>query len=446
MSKLSISAQAPRPRLRKTLSAPGLLREVRASFNRIEDTVAGRGLNLTDCLMSGLAIFGLKYASLLQFERDARGKALIRSNLKSLYAVGRAPSDTTLRERLDEVDPHGLRRAFKRVLAALQRGGGLEGFTCLGGHYLLSVDGTGYFSSSKVHCDHCCRKRHRDGRITYYHQLLGAVLVHPRQREVFPLAPEPIVKGDGARKNDCERNAAKRLLKDMRREHPHLKLAVVEDGLASNGPHIELLKQLDMRFILGAKPGDHAHLFQWVEATPATKVVEIVDTDGVRHRFRYLNGAPLNDANFELEVNFLEYWEFKPNGKQRHFSWVTDLPIDNSNVMDLMRAGRARWRIENETFNTLKNQGYRFEHNFGHGEKHLATVFAYLMMLAFLIDQIQQRCCRLFQAAQAKAGRPRYFWEQLRALFLQLFIPDWETLYRALAFGHRSELVLYDTS
>ncbi len=172
MSKLSISAQAPRPRLRKTLSAPGLLREVRASFNRIEDTVAGRGLNLTDCLMSGLAIFGLKYASLLQFERDARGKALIRSNLKSLYAVGRAPSDTTLRERLDEVDPHGLRRAFKRVLAALQRGGGLEGFTCLGGHYLLSVDGTGYFSSSKVHCDHCCRKRHRDGRITYYHQLL----------------------------------------------------------------------------------------------------------------------------------------------------------------------------------------------------------------------------------------------------------------------------------
>ena len=396
MSKLSISAQAPRPRLRKTLSAPG--------------------------------------------------KALIRSNLKSLYAVGRAPSDTTLRERLDEVDPHGLRRAFKRVLAALQRGGGLEGFTCLGGHYLLSVDGTGYFSSSRVHCDHCCRKRHRDGRITYYHQLLGAVLVHPRQREVFPLAPEPILKGDGARKNDCERNAAKRLLKDVRREHPHLKLAVVEDGLASNGPHIELLKQLDMRFILGAKPGDHAHLFQWVEATPATKVVEIVDTDGVRHRFRYLNGAPLNDANFELEVNFLEYWEFKPNGKQRHFSWVTDLPIDNSNVMDLMRAGRARWRIENETFNTLKNQGYRFEHNFGHGEKHLATVFAYLMMLAFLIDQIQQRCCRLFQAAQAKAGRPRYFWEQLRALFLQLFIPDWETLYRALAFGHRSELVLYDTS
>ena len=433
-------------RLRKTLSAPGLLREVRTGFDRIEDAVAGRGLNLTDCLMSGLAIFGLKYSSLLQFDRDARHKALIRSNLKSLYGIARAPSDTALRERLDEVDPGVLRRAFKRVFAALQRGKGLEGFTCLGGHYLLSVDGTGYFSSSKVHCDRCCEKRHRDGRTTYYHQLLGAVLVHPEQREVFPLAPEPILKGDGARKNDCERNAAKRLLADVRREHPHLKLIVVEDALASNGPHIELLKQLDMRFILGAKPGDHAHLFQWVETTPGTEVVEMTDADGVRHRFRYLNGAPLNDANFELEVNFLEYWEFKPNGKERHFSWVTDLPIDEFNVMDLMRAGRARWRIENETFNTLKNQGYRFEHNFGHGKKHLATVFAHLMMLAFLIDQVQRRCCALFQAAQAKAGRARYFWEELRALVLQLVVPDWETLYRALAFGHRSPVVLYDTS
>ena len=105
------------------------------------------------------------------------------------------------------------------------------------------ADGTGYFSSSRVHCKNCCEKHHKDGRVTYYHQMLGAVVVHPEQREVFPLAPEPIVKGDGATKNDCERNAAKRLLGDVRREHPHLKLIVVEDGLASNGPHIQLLKQ-----------------------------------------------------------------------------------------------------------------------------------------------------------------------------------------------------------
>lgn len=66
----------------------------------------------------------------------------------------------------------------------------------------------------------------------------------------------------------------------------------------------------------------------------------------------YLNNAPLNDANFELEVNFLEYWEIKPKGKTTHFFWVTDLTITDDNLMPLMRAARARWKVDNETFNT----------------------------------------------------------------------------------------------
>ena len=197
-------------RLRKGLSAPGLLREVRACFEELDDPVRGRRFCLAECLMSGLAVFGLKYPSLLQFDHDARTDELVRENLRRLYGIKRAPCDTALRERLDEVDPRQLRAVFKRVFTLLQRGKGLEGFTCLDGHYVLSVDGTGYFSSSRVHCAQCCEKHHRDGRTTYYHQMLGAVLVHPDKREVFALAPEPIVKGDGAKKNDCERNAAKR--------------------------------------------------------------------------------------------------------------------------------------------------------------------------------------------------------------------------------------------
>ncbi len=97
------------------------------------------------------------------------------------------------------------------------------------------MDGTGYFSSTEIHCGQCCEKHHRDGRVTWYHQLLGAVLVNPDHKEVFPFAPEPILKHDGMSKNDCERNAAKRFLKEARRKHPHMKFVVIEDGpLASN--------------------------------------------------------------------------------------------------------------------------------------------------------------------------------------------------------------------
>ncbi|RKT47006.1 hypothetical protein [Thiocapsa rosea] len=267
-----------------------------------------------------------------------------------------ASSDTRFRERLDELDPSHLRPLCKTLFAQLQRAKGLEGFAYLDGHDLISIDGTGYFSSQTIHCAQCAEKHHRNGTTTYYHQMLGAVLVHPDCAEVFPLVPEPILKPDGARKNDWESNAAKRLLTDLRREHPHLKLIVVEDALASNGPHIRHLQALDLPFILGAKPSDHAFLFDWVAASAHTAEASFDEEKGFRHRFRDLNGVPLNHANFDLEMNFLEYREHAPDGSITHFSWVTDLLVEDSNLMTLMRGARARWKIENETFNTLETK------------------------------------------------------------------------------------------
>jgi hypothetical protein len=117
-----------------------------------------------------------------------------------------------MREILDEVDPERLRDSFGDVFRQLQRGKTLEPFVFYAGAHLLSLDGTGYFSSPTIHCDSCQVKEHRDGSVTYQHQMLGAVIVHPEIKEVIPLAPEPIQKQDGQSKNDCERNAAKRLL------------------------------------------------------------------------------------------------------------------------------------------------------------------------------------------------------------------------------------------
>lgn len=436
----------PRPTFRQDLGLPGLLAIARKAFTSVPDPMSRSQIPLADHLMSGLAMFGLKYASLLQFNNDSRADEATRHNLRTLYGIKQAPCDTFLRERLDSVEPTQLRPVYRKLFSAVQRGKLLEHFGVFDDHYLLSIDGTGVFSSQAIHCDHCCEKHHRDGKVTYYHQVLAAVLVHPEQREVFPLAPEPILKQDGQHKNDCERNAAKRLLTDLRREHPHLKLIVVEDALASNGPHIQHLKALDYRFILGAKQSDHAFLFDWIDTSEQTKVYQTTDEQGIVHRFRYHQDVPLNASHVELEVNFLEYWQEKPNGKTQHFSWVTDLPVTEDQLMPLMRAGRARWRIENETFNTLKNQGYHFEHNFGHGHQHLTTVLMHLMMLAFLIDQIQQHCCGLFQRGVEKMGSKMRFWRKLRERFNSLLILDWETLYLSIAFKLKPQPIIADTS
>lgn len=195
---------APLPRLRQQLSAPGLLKTVRRCFEAIEEHRRRRGrFALADVLMSGLAMFGLKYPSLLKFDEARREEAVIRANLKSLYGVEEAPCDTQLRSVLDPVEPAALRPAFAALHHSLQRQGALKAYRYLDGHYLLSVDGTGQFGSTEISCPECCVKT-SGGEEHYYHQLLGAVLVHPDLKTVLALAPEPITRRDGQTKNDCE--------------------------------------------------------------------------------------------------------------------------------------------------------------------------------------------------------------------------------------------------
>jgi hypothetical protein len=270
--------------------------------------------------------------------------------------------------------------------------------------------------------------------------MLGAALMHPDRRAVIPLMPEPIIQQDGTDKNDGERNAAKRFIVRLRQDHPHLQLIVTEDSLSSNAPHIQVLQEHHRHSLLGVKEGDHAYLFEQVEAAEQAGRVIYDDRDdaetGLPHRLRFVSDVPLNASHADLRVNFLECWEWdKAKDQVQHFSWVTDLRVNKGTVYQLMRGGRARWRIENETFNTLKNQGYHFEHNVGHGSQHLSVVCAVLMMLAFVVDQVQQMCCSLFQAVWAKLGSKRRLWEKMRALCYPYALESMKHLFEALFYG-----------
>jgi hypothetical protein len=418
---------------RKYLSADALYGLIHEGFERIPDRrMAEPPIPLSDALMSAFAMFSLKDPSLLAFD-ERRNDA----NMKALFSIGQIPSDTQVREILDPLDPERLRPLFGDVFRQLQRGKALEQFEFYNGGYLLALDGTGYFSSQKIHCASCQVKEHKNGTVTYEHQMLAAVIVHPDIKEVIPLAPEPIQKQDGSTKNDCERNAARRLLAKIRREHPRLNLIVVEDGLASNGPHLRDLIDYGMHFILGVKPGDHAFLFEQVEAARREgRLPKLQRKQGkVTAEVSWVWDVVLNESNPDLRVNFLEYNEYDASGEcLKHFTWITDFHITCRNAWELAKGGRARWHIENETFNTLKNQGYHFEHNYGHGVQNLSVVFAMLMMLAFLVDQSQQLCCPLFRAVWKKVGSKRALWEKLRSHFYHFTFRSMQQLYEAMLY------------
>lgn len=424
---------------RKALSIPGMLCSVYKVFSKIPDPRTFEkpiNIPIVDHCMAGLAVFGLKCPSLLDYD-NGRKDGVIAKNLSDLYHISSPPSDTYLRERLDEVDPKSIRPAFKKLFAHFQRGKGLEEFEFLDGYVLISGDGTGHFSSSNISCPHCCKKEHTDGSTTYYHQLFAACVVHPDKRNVIPLCPEAIRNEDGASKNDCERNACKRFLQNFRREHPHLKAILIGDGLTSTAPYIRMIETFGLKYILGAKPGDHQFLFEQLEASEEAVDYEVRTEDGYYHQFRFLNGVSLNKSNPDVKVNILEYRETDPKGREKNFSWVTNIRITLSNVMQITEGGRARWRIENETFNVLKNLGYNLEHNYGHGEKHLSTNFGMLMMLAFLMDQLQELCCTLYQRCRVKLRIYRNLWEHMRVLFCRFVLGDWENFYLTLV-GERT--------
>ncbi|MBK7890695.1 MAG: transposase [Bdellovibrionales bacterium] len=400
-----------------SLSGTELFRAAREHFSKLSDSRDPSRIEIPieDFFMSALAIFSLKIPSLLQFEEEMR-KQRSFSNLKKLFYVSKVPSDTRMREVIDEYQNNVFRPVFRAIFERAQRAKVLKGFELWDNTYGLAVDGTGYFSSDSVHCENCLEKKQRGGNErTFHHQMLAGALVHPDQRCVIPVCPEAIQQQDGNTKNDCEQNAMKRFLLGYREDHPKLKTVLLTDALHATLPCLELLTKLDIDFVLSVKPGSHEKLFSGVDTRETNGTVhhfEEEETIGdkvkkkVTRHYRFTNGIFLNHQSTKHLVNFLEYWETtqwiqkgKVKEERVHFSWVTNYSLYESSCRQIVRAGRTRWKIENETFNTLKNQGYEFEHNFGHGYKNLSSNFAHLMLLAFLIDQLQELRCRVFQAA-----------------------------------------------
>ncbi len=136
-----------------------------------------------------------------------------------------------MRTTLDPLDPLPLRALFAKSFNELSQAGVIKEYEYWKNHVIVSIDGLERSSSTKVHCDHCTTRTHRNGETSYHHAGLAAVIVHPDREEVFTLDFEPMLNLDGAKKNDCERNAAKRLCQGLDERYPDLKPIPVEDAL-----------------------------------------------------------------------------------------------------------------------------------------------------------------------------------------------------------------------
>ena len=391
------------------------------------------GQSLADILQAGFAMFHLKFCSLLDFDNATTAQ---RDNIKSVYGISKVCSDTQMRRMIDRVEPTVVEeRIHSLINEEFHRSGTAREYTVFDGRLIVSLDGVEHFRSHKVHCASCLVKHSKTKGTSYYHQMLCGSIVHPDQAQVFPAVVEPIVKQDGQTKNDCERNAAMRVIDQLNRGYAGRKLLIVADGLYSCGPFLDKLIEYNHDFIITAKPGDHKALFKhfttWSDRG-ATKKLEVINK-GVTHRFEWANGLGLNETWSAMKLNVLMYEQIDAKGRVTRFSWVTNRKLSKRNVEQIMRIGRSRWKVENETFNTLKNQGYNFEHNYGHGHQYLSTTLSYLMLLAFLTDQLIERCCEDFRLILGKTKTRVKLWFQQRALFTSQAFDSFNGIYGRLA-------------
>lgn len=414
-----------------------MLHSLRCSLAAIPEHRRGHNTQyeIEDAGLAAFSVFYLQSPSFLAYQQQMR-KQQGRDNAKSLFGIERIPSDAQIRNLLDPVDPSLLCESFWEILGRLQASGHLDSYRHVGGTLLCSMDGTRYFSSEKIHCDNCTVYERDDGT-DYAHLVVAAVLGAPGQPHVLALEPEFIVPQDGHDKQDCEQQAIKRWVTRNAQRFDPWSVTILTDDLHSHQPLCALLLENKFHFILTCKPESHETLYQEIELL--AKVEDAHQTKTVRRwiggqyeqwRYHWVVQVPLRTGVAALRVNWCEVTVIREKTGEQvyHNAWITSHELTADTVEAVVDAGRARWKVENEGFNVLKNQGYKFEHNFGHGHQHLSAVLLTMLFLAFLFHTVLHLTCAMYQAIRHALGARRNFFNDLRALTHYLYFPSWDDL------------------
>ena len=419
-----------------SLSSTSIITQIKSCFDRIIDHRNRKcATSLSDAAMSVFAMFKLKMPSLLELETQLNEPTTME-NLKKVFLLEKPASDQGLRDILDPMNCIDFAPAFREIHSTIQRSQALDKFRVLDDCYLLAADGTGMFSSKKISSKNCLTKKHGDDSVTNHMQLLAGAIVHPQLKIVLPLFPEPVQNGDGATKNDCETNAFLRFKNHAKSDFPKRKFIYLLDSLYAKSPTLKSILAGGDRFIANCKEGDHKTLFTEnipaLENDPEFQFHE-TQVSGKKIRFRFINGIDIFKNKDSINCSFFEYQEQKKDGSWTRFTWLTDIEINLENILEIVSYGRSRWKIENETFNTLKSHGYNFEHNYGLGNKNLRANFAILMMLAFLSDQANELGDSVYQEAVVNCRIKRNFWERIRSVFKEFIVNSFDQIIAFIA-------------
>lgn len=424
--------------MKKKLQLPALFDLLRSAASLFPDKRKGKNIqySLQTFLMTAFSAFFIQCPSFNAHKvlTDQIGE---NGNASDLFSLDKIPSHNQTRDVLDGVSPEYLVPVYDGVFRRLDRSGILRGLRGFEEDILIVLDGAQYFSSKSVSCKNCSTRNHRDGTVTYSHSVLMSAIVVPWNNTAVPLAPEFITPQDGSSKQDCEPNAAKRWMNDFRRRHKKISATLLGDDLYSRQPMCENVLKNRLNFIFVCKPSSHPTLYEWVDMLEKGGDLDTKTLRRWNGRFheiyiyKYANDVPLRDGDDALAVNWLEITVVNETNNEilYHNSFVTNHEITGKNAEAAAAAGRCRWKIENEDINTLKNHGYSLEHSYGHGGEFLSSLFASLILIAFLFHTVLGIVGGKYKVLRDILPSRKEFFSDVRALIRYLRFESLQQLF-----------------
>ena len=316
-----------------------------------------------EAMKSAFSVFFMQSRSFLDHQRLMKSQKG-RDNAASLFGIDRIPCDNQIRTLLDLVPASTVFGVFRSVYNGLSKTGNLKPYQCFGGEFLLTLDGTEYFSSKKIHCCHCCHRTHKNGSTTYFHAAVTPVLVAPGRSQVISLGPEFITPQDGHDKQDCENAAAKRWIAAHPREPQDPPVTLLGDDLYCNQPICEKALNHGYHFIFVCKRSSHPEVYDWVDylervgEVPTLTEIEFHGRKRLSYHYRFVNKIPLRATQPALDVNWCEVTVTDTSNQKTLYynAFATCHEIHDQNVAEIVTAGRARWKVENEGIDEGRRQ------------------------------------------------------------------------------------------
>lgn len=420
--------------------AKRLMTHLWASWEKLPDVRAAnnnRQYEVADAVMGSFAMFYLQEPSFDEWQRRMKSKRG-RCNAETLFGMKEIPSTGQIRNLLDDQPMDGFTESYDWLLEQLKASGEYAEYRDVKDTWLIALDGVTYFSSAKVKCEHCLRRKDSQGGIQYTHSAIVPVIVKPGRKEVLGLPPEFVTNQDGQVKQDCELNASKRWLTKHSQRFAAKTATFLGDDLYAHQPFCAWIAEtLQQYFMCVAKPDSHVWLYESLECLAKVQGIETHEEEiwtGKRFEiwtYRWVSQVALTGTPDAYKVNWLELIVTSKKSGDRLFfnTWVTNHTLEKASLRALAQAGRARWKVENESHNILKEHGYHLEHNFGHGDHNLSAVLFSLNVLSFVAHTVQQLIDHAYKLLRKALVTRRTLFETLRTAVNWIVFPSWRDLW-----------------